>query len=152
MSMSWMCLILAGLGFSLLLAQPARSFNGIELAAELSVLPEEDCMSTPQLQEVLREAAYNSSHISNAVWTPRSTVMLTSCDLRVRACMHACMSQCGLGAMLPCVVPVPVVGREWGWCEASKTTPGDESEWHPPGCGRYDAPIACPTWGLEGLE
>lgn len=51
-------------------------------------LPEEDCMSLQQLADVVKIAAYHSKVAhkdnGNVDVVERSTVILTSCDMRVR--------------------------------------------------------------------
>ena len=81
------CLLCAALIFCLILeATIADDGNltagsAVTLANELSILPEEGCMSISQLEEILPLAALN---LTNHPYPTRSTVILTSCDLAVR--------------------------------------------------------------------
>ena len=69
----------------LLPLKPSFALNATTLAMELSLLPEEDCMSIPQLGEILPVAALNTSNGD----IHHSTVIITSCDLPVSSSNHS---------------------------------------------------------------
>ena len=52
---------------------------------ELASLPEEDCMSIPQLRDAVRAAAWSTQSSSQQDRHRHTAVILTSCNLDVRA-------------------------------------------------------------------